>query len=111
MSLKKIGFLESVAQREFDPRETMQWLRAQPIWMMSWGSRNFMNYENKAFYFNVSGRKHNGIVLITLAWDDTYTVRLMSTQWNEKKVFEQVYCDSLAELIDINVERIKEYTS
>jgi hypothetical protein len=46
---------------------------------------------------------------IPLAWDDTYTVRLLSSKWNEKVKFENVYCDDLAELIDTKIERIKEY--
>jgi hypothetical protein len=109
MSVKKTQVLNSVIEREFNPSETIQWLRAKPLWLMTWAARNFTNYANKALFFNVSGYKHKGIVLITLAWDDTYTVRLLSSQWNEKAKFENVYCDQLAEIIDINVERIEAY--
>jgi hypothetical protein len=109
MSLKKIGVLTSVGERSFNQQETMQWLRINPIWMMSWGARNFTRFEDKALFFTVSGNLHKGIVLITLAWDDTYTVRLLSSQWNEKAKFENVYCDDLAELIDTKVERINTY--
>jgi len=109
MSNKKVTALKSAMQREFDPKETIQWVTMNRLWVMTWGARNFTNFENKALAFRVSGHKHKGIVLITLAWDDTYTVRLLSTQWNEKAVFDNVYCDDLAELIDTNVERIAEY--
>ena len=111
MSAKKIELLNSSIEREFNPAETMQWLKLNPIWLMSWGARNFTNYDNKALFFTVSGNHHKGIVLITLAWDDTYTVRLLSSQWNEKAKFENVYCDELAELIDEKVERINQYTN
>jgi hypothetical protein len=109
MSVKQRAVLSSAPERSFDPKETMQWVTANKLWVMSWAARKFSQYENKALFFTVSGYLHNGIVLITLAWDDTYTVRLLSTQWNEKAKFENVYCDELAELIDEKVERIKEY--
>jgi hypothetical protein len=109
MSNKKLEVLKASIECDFNPNETMQVLRMNTLWLMSWGARNFQNFENKALFFNVSGRHHNGIVLITLAWDDTYTVRLLSTQWNEKAKFEMVYFDQLSELIDEKVERIKEY--
>ena len=110
MSAKKLEVLKSASQRSFNPQETMQWLKINPIWLMSWGARNFTKFEDTALFFTVSGNLHKGIVLITLAWDDTYTVRLLSGQWNEKAKFENVYCDELAELIDNKIERINEYT-
>lgn len=111
MSLKKTGVLTSVGERSFNQQETMQLLRLNPIWMMSWAARNFTRFEDKALFFTVSGHHHKGIVLITLAWDDTYTVRLLSNQWNEKAKFVNVFFDELAELIDEKVERIKDYTN
>jgi hypothetical protein len=109
MSAKKLEVLKSASQRNFDAKETMQWLKANPLWLMTWGARNFTRFGETALFFTVSGNLHKGIVLITLAWDDTYTVRLLSSQWNEKAIFENVYCDDLAELIDCKIERIAEY--
>lgn len=109
MSAKRNEVLRTAAEREFDPAETMKWVRANMLWVMSWGARNFTRVENKALFFTVSGHHHKGIVLITLAYDDTYVVRLLSSQWNEKAKFENVYCDDLAELIDNKVERIGLY--
>ena len=109
MSVKQNEVLKSVGERDFNPQETMQWLKANPLWLMTWAARDFTRFEDKALFFSVSGHHHKGIVLITLAWDDTYTVRLLSTQWNEKAKFENVYCDELASLIDEKVERIADY--
>ncbi len=109
MSVKKLEVLKSAVQRNFNAQETMQWLTMNRLWVMTWGARNFTRFEETALFFTVSGNHHKGIVLITLAWDDTYTVRLLSSQWNEKAVFENVYCDDLAELIDTKVERIGIY--
>lgn len=109
MSAKRNAVLNSVGERSFNPQETMQWLKLNPLWFMTWGARNFTNFEDKIFFFRVSGNKHKGYVVITLAWDDTYVVRLFSTQWNEKAKFDNVYCDELASLIDENIERIDLY--
>jgi hypothetical protein len=109
MSKKQHEVLSSAPERDFNPTETMQWLTVNKLWLMTWAARNFTRFEDKALFFTVSGHLHKGIVLITLAWDDTYTVRLLSSQWNEKAKFENVYCDELAELIDTKVERIKDY--
>lgn len=109
--VKQAKILNSVGERSFDQSETMGWLKRQPIWLMSWAARNFTKFEDKALFFTVSGHHHKGIVLITLGWNDTYTVRLLSSHWNEKAKFEEVYCDQLAELIDTKVERIAAYNS
>jgi hypothetical protein len=109
MLTKKNTVLVSSVQREFDPKETIQWVLRNKLWAMTWGIRNYNEFDGKALFFTVSGHHHKGIVLITLAWNDTYTVRLLSSKWNEKTVFENVYCDDLAELIDSKVERIGIY--
>jgi len=96
-------------QREFDPNETLQWVRRNRLWCATWGFNSPTNWQNKALSFKVSGFHHKGTVLITLAWNDTYTVRLINTRGTIKKVFEEVYCDDLAELIDEQVERIADY--
>jgi len=109
MSLKKITILESSVERPFDANETYALLRQRQQWLWSWGARNFTKFTDKAFFFTVSGHHHKGIVLITLGWNDTYTVRLLSSQWNLKDTITDVYFDQLSEIIDNKVERIAEY--
>jgi len=109
MSENKIKVLNESVEREFDVKETLTLLRANRIWLWSWGSRNFTQFENKALFFTVSGNHHKGIVLITLAWNDTYTVRFLSNRWNVKSVVTDVFFDELAEVIDDKVERIGVY--
>ena len=108
-SIDKVAILKAAAEREFDPKETLQWLRINIIKVMSWGFNSPTTFENKALFFKVSGRHHKGIVLITLAWDDTYTVRLLNNKWVEKAKFEGIYCDMLNEFIDEKVEYIPAY--
>lgn len=109
MSENKIKVLNESVEREFDVKETLTLLGANRIWLWSWGSRNFTQFENKALFFTVSGNHHKGIVLITLAWNDTYTVRFLSNRWNVKSVVTDVFFDELAEVIDDKVERIGVY--
>ena len=108
-TIDKVAIIKAAAQREFDPKETFQWVRRNPIKTMSWGFNSPTIYANLALSFKVSGRHHKGIVLITLGWDDTYTVRLLNNNWVEKAKFEGIYCDMLNEFIDSKVEYIPAY--
>lgn len=71
---------------------------------MSWGARNFSQYKERALFFRVSGRFHKGIVCITLAWDDTYTITLLNLKYVVKQTRTDVYFDELVNNIDHMVE-------
>ena len=107
MSNKIALVLPELLKDTFDPKETLKWVKRNVINTMSWGAKNFTTFQNKALWFSVSGRNHSGIVLITLDFNDTYIVTLLSTHWNIKATFEGVYNDQLAELIDAKVESEK----
>ena len=103
--MKKLEFLNSIGEREFDARETLKVLTHNWAIYASWGVQGRPGFYNgKALVLNVNGRLHSGKVVITLAWDDTYTVRLVTNKYREIKKFEMVYFDVLTELIDNNIE-------
>ena len=52
----------------------------------------------------MSGRLHKGIVCITLAWDDTYTITLLNSKFEVKQTRTDVYFDELVNDIDHMVE-------
>lgn len=109
-SLEQITvILNGLAKNSFDPNETLQWVRTNKLWCMTWGIKNITTYQKKVLFFTVSGLKHKGIVAITLAYNDTYTIDLLTSNWEPIKTLEMIYCDQLAEVIDDEVERIKEY--
>jgi len=98
-------FKEELAQREFDPRETMQWLTRDTVVTMSWGFHSPKNWENKGLLFKVNGALHKGFVCITLGWNDTYTVTLLNNQYNlTQEPITDIYCDELQYRVDILVE-------
>jgi hypothetical protein len=109
MSIKKFELLKKVSECNFNVAEAMQVLKMERVWLMSWGARTFENYNNTALSFRVSGRHFKGNVIITLSFDDTYSVTLASTQWNEKERFTNVYVDQLSELLDCKIERTEIY--
>ena len=96
-------------EREFYPGETIKLLNMYGFRFWSWGASGFINLNNKGLVFKVKGHHHKGYVCINLAWNDTYTVRLISTQGNEKFKQEEVYCDMLFDVLDEQIERIPEY--
>jgi len=103
-------FIAVYAEREFNPQETWQWLKINPILPMSWGLSRKVNMDNKGLLLRVNGNHLNGWVLITLAWDDTYTVRYFTSHFNPTKETQtNIYCDVLAETIDNVIERIDDY--
>ena len=105
-------FENEFSEREFDPKETLQWLSRNRITRASWGFQKPTALKESGLMFKVNGHHHKGWVLITLAWNDTYTLRFFSTQFNEvKEKITDVYCDELQERVDIVIERIKEYNS
>jgi hypothetical protein len=96
--------LDSLVQREFEPQQTMDVLANEHKVVLWWGARNFSQYKNKALFFRVWGRLHKGIVCITLAWDDTYTITLLNSKFEEKQTRTDVYFDELVNNIDHMVE-------
>lgn len=101
--------INSKFQKEFESLETLQLLTyVKPIFW-SWGvdTEKIIRFSKGGFFFPVNGYLHKGFVLITLAYNDTYTVTLYNKKLIEKKQIEEVYFDQLVEVIDTNVERKK----
>jgi len=107
--MNRTELLKSVAEREFNLSETLRVLRVNPSIYMSWGVSSLKNFEDKVLILKVNGHHHKGLVLISLAWNDTYTVNIVSTQNNIKKTYKEVFFDVLTEIIDEHIEKIEEY--
>ena len=108
MAQTKLEFqlmVQSFFEREFNTRETLSLLTSCFTWYCSWGANNPRSYNNKALALNVRGHHHK----ITLAWDDTYTLRLINTVGKVKNTFTGIYFDELAERIDEEIECIEAY--
>lgn len=102
-----IRFIKEYSQRDFDPNDTMKWLTHDAVITMSWGFKSPTTLGNSGFMFKVNGFLHKGWVLITLAGNDTYTLRFFSNSFKEvKNKVTNVYCDELQERVDNEVERI-----
>jgi hypothetical protein len=101
--------IKSKFEREFNPNETLSVLRHNPSVFWSWGANQFTNFENRALMFKVSGHHHKGYVLITLAYDDTYSVYIINNRAKVLNTYTMVYFDDLTELIDNRIEKIKDY--
>jgi hypothetical protein len=96
-------------ERGFDLTETMSVLRYNPQIYWSWGVSKLQNLNDKGLLLNVSGHHHKGSVLITLSWNDTYSVYIINNRGKILNEYKEVYFDMLTEVIDNRIERIKEY--
>lgn len=109
MNAELRNVIKSKLKMEFNPSETLLLLAQNRHKFWSWGVSNKVNIENKGLLLKVSGHHHKGYVLVTLAYDDTYTVDIVSTHGKVKDTYEMVYFDMLFETIDDRIERIAEY--
>ena len=96
-------------EREFNVSDTMKVLTHDMMTYFSWGVSKKYNVGNKGLLLKVSGHHHKGFVLITLAWNDTYSVYIVSNKGEIKQEFKEVYFEDLVEIIDNRIERINEY--
>jgi hypothetical protein len=96
-------------EREFNLTETMSVLTYNPQIFWSWGVSKRINLNDKGLLLNVSGHHHKGSVLITLSFNDTYSVYIINNRGKILNEYKEVYFDMLTEVIDNRIERIKEY--
>jgi methylaspartate ammonia-lyase len=73
--------------------------------LMSYGATNFIALqETKDFQggviFKVNGLKHKGTVMVQLKWIDTYTITFLNNNGVAVKEVEDVYCDTLVDVLD-----------
>ena len=93
----------------FDPAETMSWLTTDINMFFSWGVSRKIAIRGKALLLRVNAHRHNGYVLITLGYDDTYEVSFVKTDGKVLKTHVGIYCDGLQEFIDEKIEKIPAY--
>jgi len=100
--------IKNTVQRDFDAKETLQVLTINKSIYWSWGVSQ--RYADKNYLLlKVSGHHHKGYVLITLNYNDTYKVSIVSYRGKLLQTFDEVYFDQLTEIIDNRIEKIKDY--
>ena len=104
-----LEILNTLCEREFDPKETLQVLTHNQLIYGSWGVSKLTNVDNKGLLMKVKGHHHKGYVLIVLGWEDLYKVHFISTHGNIKDSKEGIFFDMLVEVIDNRIEKIKNY--
>lgn len=102
--------IEHLFEREFDQNETLNILqRTNRSIYWSWGVTDIKHFPHRGIALRVSGHHHQGYILITLAWNDTYTYYLFNDDFTVKKKVERVYFDELQQRIDLDIEYINGY--
>ncbi len=110
MTSDNVKKIEKLLKDFLNPQETLNQLKAGGVEkLMSWAARDYVNFQGKGLLFKVSGFKHKGYVLITLDFNDTYTVYLLNNRCEIKETLEMVYCDELTDRIDSYVEKTDNY--
>lgn len=107
-------------ERSFFTDQTVSVLMIDKIIPMSWGLSKMVKIQSAEYteeqaglIIDVNAKHFKGAVLITLGWNDTYTVRYFEKNVSngivdviERKDYEQkeVYVDVLVESIDSTIE-------
>ena len=110
--MSKLSFMQnkdSILERDFNQAETLQLLQMNKPIFWSWGVSEIHRIDDRGLIFKVNGYKFKGLVLITLGWGDTYTFRLLNSQYNEKYKQTDVYFEDLVSFIDEKIEKQPEY--
>lgn len=106
MTTDLILTVKSLYARDFNSKETMQWLTANRMGWWSWGCSSRTNFEEKALVLKVSGRYHAGYVVITLNWNDTYQVNIVNNRGRILDTYKEVHVDDLFNAIDDRIETV-----
>ena len=109
MTTKFIRTVNELLEREFDVNETVNLLRQYGFRYLSWGVSKLVNYSKKSLILKVNGHHHKSYVVITLSWDDTYSVYIINNRGVILDTYKMVYFDQLFDIIDKRIERIPEY--
>lgn len=106
---KLIALTSQLGDREFNPAETMTVLCHNMNTFFSWGVSQKINLNNKGLALKVSGHHHDGWVLITLSFMDTYSVHIVNNSGEVLESIDDVYFDMLVDIIDKKIEWIDDY--
>lgn len=101
--------MTELLQREFDLNETLMVLKSPINIYWTWGVEKIYNVKNQGLILKVNGHHWKNFVLITLAWNDTYTISLLDEELNPTKTITEIYFDILQNTIDREIEFIEEY--
>ena len=96
-------------EMEFDMKETLSVLKCDIRIFFSWGVSKITNLMGKGLILTVNGHHHKGHVLITLSYDDTYSVYIVNRLGKILNEYKMVYFDQLTEIIDNRIERVPDY--
>lgn len=107
--INKNELYDSLTEREFNLKETLNVLQHNKSIYFSWGVEKLVNYFDKGLLMIVNGHHHQGVVLIRLSWDDTYSYFLLEDNGTIKSESHNVYYDELQHKLDKDIEYINEY--
>ena len=115
----KYSDIQPLLERDFNYHETLQVLKNNIKIFWSWGVSKIQlvgeSKEDKDYVtgllLKVSAHRCKGYVLITLAWDDTYTVNIINNRGVISDTYKDVYFDMLVDVIDERIEKIDEYVN
>lgn len=100
---------KKLLQREFNYEETLKVLKSPIQIYWTWGVERIIPVDETGLILKVNGHHHKDFVLITLGWNDTYTISLLDGEFNVLKSITDIYWDVLQFTVDREIEYIDSY--
>jgi len=97
------------ACRNFDDMKEFLNAIGRTVTVMSWGAHAWTNIQNKALKFKVQGHHFKGWVILTVNGSDLFDIYYVNRNLEILDSVTDIYLEDLIDVIDIKVERIKEY--
>jgi len=104
IDIKTMDKIKHLVQRDFDLKETLMVLKSPINIYWCWGVTNIYAVDNGGVILKVNGHHWKHYVLITLAYNDTYTVSLLDARYDVTKTINDVYFDMLQSIVDEEIE-------
>jgi len=97
------------ACRNFDDMKEFLNAIGRTLTVISWGAHAWTNIQNKALKFKVQGHHFKGWVILTVNGSDLFDIYYVNRKLEILDSVTDIYLEDLIDVIDIKVERIKEY--
>jgi hypothetical protein len=109
-NIGKKFYSSEIGQREFNTRETLILLKHTNFNIFaSWGVEKALHLFNKALALKINSHHWQAFVVVTLAWNDTYSFFLVDEAQIIRRETHHVHFDELQARIDEQTEKIDEY--
>ena len=108
-TIKNISEFNQKNYREFYSMNEFIQTIGRTLKVITWGSYGWTRMNKSLLRFRVSARRHKGYIYVAVNGSDLFNVWLTNLKGDVKMEFLDVYLEDFIDVIDTEIEYIKEY--